>query len=507
MPTTTKKVNIAKNKIIKSPKVSKRSSTELSIVPPPEPPKENKVEPADTSGHAWIPPDGLIIGDKKVYAARRNRFFEALTEVPLPSINARPMEDPLKILLPPIPYDHWKQIVSWHRKVVADYNAEAHISHLLTRDNQYLHVPFHQSIRRGAMTVDVNYKSPDNLAIMERLEQEYGVSTGDYHGTTHNHVKSSAFESGVDKNDETHKQGVHFTVGYMDRPVIDIHCRIRVLLNAVFDPETGARRLAASSQYVLVEDYGRVIDIPGWDPDIPLETRKTLSKWHAIHVPDEGHPAEWMDFIDEVAYTSYHNQGNWPQTYGNQGAYGQTNYGHNQSKPPAPSYGKTYDPETWSRKSLNSRASSAQVAAIKGNQGESEESKFLQAMKKRGLGGLLMFLEKALVANMSREDCLDCSIFLTDILPSGFWTLEEMNLRATKHGEKNYPTSPKITENALMIMKAFESNISFSLRNSTILVSGFVQNEGVQYDFGSSCTTPHNRQIIEKYAAKYTTGA
>lgn len=44
-------------------------------------------------------------------------------------------------------------------------------------------------------------------------------------GTVHHHCSSGAFQSGVDQNNEKTQQGLHITVGHMDKTIHDLHGR------------------------------------------------------------------------------------------------------------------------------------------------------------------------------------------------------------------------------------------------------------------------------------------
>lgn len=49
-----------------------------------------------------------------------------------------------------------------------------------------------------------------------------------YWGTVHHHCAMSAFASGTDTENERNQEGLHFTVGHMDKPQRDLHFRIYV---------------------------------------------------------------------------------------------------------------------------------------------------------------------------------------------------------------------------------------------------------------------------------------
>jgi hypothetical protein len=49
-----------------------------------------------------------------------------------------------------------------------------------------------------------------------------------YFGTVHHHCAMSAFQSGTDRNNEQGQDGLHITVGHVDKPHHDIHARLYI---------------------------------------------------------------------------------------------------------------------------------------------------------------------------------------------------------------------------------------------------------------------------------------
>jgi hypothetical protein len=314
MSKTTKKKSTKKEQV----KVSGESQTS-----PTEQPADDTVTSSPTQSPApTFHDDGFTLWEGKLYKKRANRFFGLDAVVPLKSLNIEAKAPEFSVTCPKIPWSDWCQIVSFHRWCVKTFNAETHISHLLTSDNKFIHCPFHQQVRRGAMTIHVNYASTENQEILRRLNEEYGVSTGDFHGTTHNHVTAAAFESGTDKSDEEFKQGFHFTLGKLNMPVVDIHARVRVIIPAQFDEE--GNRLSSAVRELIpdVKDIGKLIEIPGWDPSLSMAVRQELSKYWTcrtpqlqrvievpvegqVATPDDGFPEEWKDYIVELPATTY----------------------------------------------------------------------------------------------------------------------------------------------------------------------------------------------------------
>jgi hypothetical protein len=58
-------------------------------------------------------------------------------------------------------------------------------------------------------------------------------------GTVHHHCTASAFQSGVDTADEKNVDGLHITIGNLDQPKYDIHCRLYIKAHK-FEPDMSA---------------------------------------------------------------------------------------------------------------------------------------------------------------------------------------------------------------------------------------------------------------------------
>ena len=82
------------------------------------------------------------------------------------------------------------------------------------------------------MTINDLPDHPKYEETMKRLDKRYhqpdskGVQVGPKFGTVHHHCSSSAFQSGVDTNDEKTMDGIHITVGNLDKEKFSIHGRI-----------------------------------------------------------------------------------------------------------------------------------------------------------------------------------------------------------------------------------------------------------------------------------------
>lgn len=79
-------------------------------------------------------------------------------------------------------------------------------------------------------------------------------------GTGHHHCKASAFQSGTDKNDEETGNGLHFTIGELDKEFLDVHARAVYNGNMV---EVNTKECLGIVDWVEMDDKYRKLNLPG----------------------------------------------------------------------------------------------------------------------------------------------------------------------------------------------------------------------------------------------------
>lgn len=123
------------------------------------------------------------------------------------------------------------------------------------------------------------------------------------YGTVHHHCSASAFQSGTDEANEKSQDGLHITVGYMDKPHYDISVRFYSGKNK-FDPDmskfwdVGAEAVADAT--AMAGRYGMKLDLnavakhqmgePPASAEFPQQWRDNLVKMPAAV---QRHQAEW----------------------------------------------------------------------------------------------------------------------------------------------------------------------------------------------------------------------
>lgn len=167
-----------------------------------------------------VPKEVLYVIGDKLY--RDNGDDLVLKVVPDERFELRKLTDTKPIWYGPvIPCELWQQIIAFMIWSYEHHKSEALIQLFFKPnecDGEWAAWAFPQEL--GGMTVS---SLPDHPRYAEERKQ-FGKGWIPF-GSVHHHCSSQAFESGVDKADEMHKDGVHFTVGLIGSKKLDLHCR------------------------------------------------------------------------------------------------------------------------------------------------------------------------------------------------------------------------------------------------------------------------------------------
>jgi hypothetical protein len=115
----------------------------------------------------------------------------------------------LRLSLPKVPGLIIGQALTFFRKVFELHHSEAYVTLMYsTKLNQYkLHCP-----KQEVSMASVNYDRTDQPAFKDRVENDWQMV-----GTIHSHCDFSAYHSGTDVGDEATFDGVHITLGHVNR--------------------------------------------------------------------------------------------------------------------------------------------------------------------------------------------------------------------------------------------------------------------------------------------------
>lgn len=154
-----------------------------------------------------------------IYLHKETKAGNALVSVKgIPWLQEPTMEFRLK--LPKIPGRIIGQALTFFRKVFQAYKSEAYVTLLYSAklDQYRLWCP-QQKVSAGS----VNYDRTDQPSFEDRQANDWQMV-----GTIHSHCDFSAFHSGTDTHDESTFDGVHITLGHVNRPQFSMCASIAI---------------------------------------------------------------------------------------------------------------------------------------------------------------------------------------------------------------------------------------------------------------------------------------
>jgi len=172
---------------------------------------------------------------------------------------------------PLIPFDLWRELIAWCETTQEKFKSEALA--FLYLDDKTWKIWYPPQITNG-MTVKAN---PDHK---DYKKQRKLLGDALQMGTLHHHCTTSAFQSGTDSDDEIDRDGLHFTIGSLDKNVYDIHLRL----------------CFGGSCYKAKPEF--FIEL---DPDLAKVPEKYQMNVHAQMLAEPTDKSQWTyDFIKEL---------------------------------------------------------------------------------------------------------------------------------------------------------------------------------------------------------------
>lgn len=155
-----------------------------------------------------------ILSKDGVFELIRNDFFAGWKKVEIPK-----GEPGIAWLRAKIPFDLWDELIQWCELTQQTHKSEALAFLMYNEETDTWSIWYPPQVTNG-MTV----KSDSDCDEYKEQRKKYGDML--QMGTLHHHCTGSAFASGVDKNDEIDRDGLHFTIGKLDEDEYDIHFRL-----------------------------------------------------------------------------------------------------------------------------------------------------------------------------------------------------------------------------------------------------------------------------------------
>jgi len=235
----------------------------------------------DTAGEPRSPPNGIhyLLAKSGIYKEVSNAFYMARVKVNGIS-HLEDTKDSVELHVPKLPLANLKQAEAFFTAAYNRYHSEAVVVLLVNpASGQWrLEVP-DQKVESGSLHVAYE---PTSVAVPAGFE---------IFGTIHSHASAGAFHSGTDDRDEVCSDGLHITVGNVDKPVHTYAARWMICGQAfpaaleevvetpalpAIDPAWLEKiHVVCSAPFEEENLWGaspaREMDTPGIDPDIPAE--------------------------------------------------------------------------------------------------------------------------------------------------------------------------------------------------------------------------------------------
>lgn len=222
----------------------------------------------------------------------------------------------------------WFQVMSFFQWVYDTTKSEAQARMFINpKTKKWLLWAFPQEARTGmtAREIETDDKKEQRMNLP-------GAADLVPFGTVHHHCSCSAFQSSTDEHDEKNQEGLHITIGNMDKGRRDIHCRFYLPGGLCFEPDMSllwdvgdqVRNLIPSSlldgvaRYQMTEK--RIVDFPDkWKQNLvevrtgnyrettPMSYQGGLGYSHS-GVGDWGGSSQWTQEREEEAIQSIVNE-------------------------------------------------------------------------------------------------------------------------------------------------------------------------------------------------------
>lgn len=160
--------------------------------------------------HGFEPPKSgtyYLVTKSGVFLHKETKAGSALVKDNIPWLKDPSFE--FRLSLPKIPGRIIGQALTFFRKVFDKYHSESYVTLMYSSKlKQYRLWCPNQTVSHGS----VNYDRTDQPTFEDRAENDWQMV-----GTIHSHCDFSAFHSGTDTGDEASFDGIHITLGHVNR--------------------------------------------------------------------------------------------------------------------------------------------------------------------------------------------------------------------------------------------------------------------------------------------------
>ncbi len=122
----------------------------------------------------------------------------------------------------------WPEVLAFFKWTYTTHRSESQVRLFVNRaTGEWKAWAFPQKARTGMTAHEIDVDDAEEYEKTKAQLVQFSDTDGwTYWGTAHHHCGGGAFQSGVDENNEKKQDGIHITVGYMDRNHHDIHFRL-----------------------------------------------------------------------------------------------------------------------------------------------------------------------------------------------------------------------------------------------------------------------------------------
>jgi len=181
-----------------------------------------------------------------------------------------------------IPPELWQEVLAFFRWTYQEFKSESQVRLFVNgTTKEWKAWAFPQKANTGMTAVEL----PDDPKTAAQRRQ-FGTGWLNF-GTVHHHCSSSAFQSGTDEANEQNQDGLHITVGHMDKEQYDLHARLYI---------GGIKFTPDMSVFWEVGDF--MSDFPGYARRwAPKAADVALAQMSEAPPKDFPFPNEWRENI------------------------------------------------------------------------------------------------------------------------------------------------------------------------------------------------------------------
>src|SRR5262245_29800207 len=186
----------------------------------------------------------------------------------------------------------WPQVLAFFRWTQNTYHSESQLRLFVHRTTgEWKAWAFPQKARLGMAAKELD-KDDEGYHLAQEQRAQFN-DDWEYWGTVHHHCSASAFQSGTDEANERNQEGIHITVGHLDRLTYDIHFRMYI----------GGFKLKDVTALEFWDIGDELLSVPErFRPMLPPNIYETICKWQMGTPPplDTEFPEVWKTNIIDI---------------------------------------------------------------------------------------------------------------------------------------------------------------------------------------------------------------